>query len=288
MKQRTTLVLGGTGKTGRRVVERLTARGIPTRVGSRSGEPPFDWEDRSTWAPVLDGVASAYVSYYPDIAAPGAVEATGSFAELAVEKGVRRLVLLSGRGEPEAERAEQAVRDSGADLTIVRSTWFSQNFSEDYMLDHVLSGELALPAGDTPEPFVDADDIADVAVAALTDDRHIGQLYELTGPRLLTFAEAAEEISRAAGREVRYVPVSIEEHAAIAAEQGVPAEVIELLSHLFDEVLDGRNAHVTDGVRRALGREPRDFSDYARERRGERRLERAGGRREELTRARCH
>jgi uncharacterized protein YbjT (DUF2867 family) len=265
MKQGTILVLGGTGKTGRRVVERLTARGIPTRVGSRSGEPRFDWEDPSTWAPVLDGVASAYVSYSPDLAAPGAVEATGSFAELAVKKGVRRLVLLAGRGEPEAEQAEQAVRDSGADLTIVRSTWFSQNFSEDYMLDHVLSGELALPAGDTPEPFVDADDIADVAVAALTDARHIGRLYELTGPRLLTFAEAAEEISRAAGREVRYVPVSIEQHAAMAIEQGVPAEVVELLSRLFDEVLDGRNAHVTDGVRRALGREPRNFSDYARD-----------------------
>ena len=162
------------------------------------------------------------------------------------------------------------MRDSGADLTIVRSTWFSQNFSEDYWLDYVLSGELAVPAGDTPEPFVDADDIADVAVAALTDDRHIGQLYELTGPRLLTFGDAADEISRAAGREVRYVPVSIEEHAAIAAEQGAPTEAIEVVSRLFDEVLDGRNAHVADGVRRALGREPRDFSDYARPPRGDR------------------
>ena len=127
-----TLVLGGTGKTGRRVVERLIARGVPTRVGSRSGEPPFDWEDRSTWAPVLEGVRSAYVSYYPDLSVPGAVEAVGSFAELAVESGVRRLVLLAGRGEPEAEHAEDAVRESGADLTIVRSTWFAQNFSEDY------------------------------------------------------------------------------------------------------------------------------------------------------------
>jgi uncharacterized protein YbjT (DUF2867 family) len=265
MQQEPTLVLGGRGKTGRRVVERLAARGVPTRVGSRSGEPPFDWEDRSTWAPALEGVASVYVSYYPDLAAPGAVEAAGSFAELAVKSGVPRLVLLAGRGEAEAEQAEQAVRHSGADLTIVRSTWFSQNFSEDYMLDYVLSGELALPAGDTPEPFVDADDIADVAVAALTDDRHVGELYELTGPRLLTFADAAEEISSAVGREVRYVPVSIEEHAAIAAEQGVPGEVIDLLTRLFGEVLDGRNAHVTDGVRRALGREPRDFSDYARD-----------------------
>jgi uncharacterized protein YbjT (DUF2867 family) len=259
-----TLVLGGTGKTGRRVAERLQARGLPVRIGSRSGEPPFDWEDPSTWAPVLEGVVSAYVSHYLD-AVPGAADTVGSFAELAVKSGVPRLVLLSGRGEPEAERVEQAVRDSGADLTIVRSTWFAQNFSEDYMLEYVLSGEVALPAGDTPEPFVDADDIADVAVAALTDDRHIGQLYELTGPRLLTFAEAVGEISKAAGREIHYVPVSIEEHAAVAAEQGVPGEVIDLLTYLFSEVLDGRNAHTTDGVRRALGREPRDFADYARD-----------------------
>jgi uncharacterized protein YbjT (DUF2867 family) len=259
------LVLGATGKTGRRVLARLTARGVPTRVGSRSAQPRFDWEDRSTWALALRDVKSVYISYYPDIAVPGAVETVGSFAELAVTSGVPRLVLLSGRGEAEAERAEQAVRDSGADLTILRSTWFAQNFSEDYLLEPVLSGEVALPGGDTPEPFVDADDIADVAVAALTEDKHIGQLYELTGPRLLTFAEAAAEISKAAGREVRYVPVSIQEYAAAAAEQGVPDEVIDLLAYLFGKVFDGRNAHLTDGVQRALGREPRDFADYARD-----------------------
>jgi uncharacterized protein YbjT (DUF2867 family) len=260
-----TLVLGGTGKTGRRVADRLTARGVPIRIGSRSGTPPFDWEDPATWAPALDGVRSVYVSYYPDLAIPGAVEKVGGFADLAVKQGVPRLVLLAGRGEPEAEQAEQAVRDSGADWTIVRSTWFMQNFSEDYMLNYVQSGEVALPAGDTPEPFVDADDIADVAVAALTDDRHVGQLYELTGPRLLTFAEAVEEIAEAAGREVRYVPVSIEAHAAASAELGVPSEVIDLLTYLFSEVLDGRNAHLADGVRRALGREPRDFAEFARD-----------------------
>jgi uncharacterized protein YbjT (DUF2867 family) len=152
-----------------------------------------------------------------------------------------------------------------AEWTILRSTWFMQNFSEDYMLEHVLSGEIRLPAGDVPTPFLDADDIADVAVAALTDDRHAGQLYELTGPRSLTFTEAAAEIAGAAGRPVRYVPVSLEEHAAEAAEHGVPAEVVELLTYLFAEVVDGRNASTTDGVRRALGREPRDFADYARD-----------------------
>jgi len=264
MANEPTLVLGGTGKAGRRVVERLAARRLPVRVGSRSGEPPFDWEDRATWARALDGVRSVYLSHYLD-ALPGAAETVGAFAELAVESGARRLVLLSGRGEEEAERGEQAARDSGADLTILRSTWFAQNFSENYWADEILSGEVVLPAGEMPEPFVDADDIADVAVAALTDDRHIGRLYELTGPRLLTFADAVDEIAQAAGREIRYVPVSIDDYAAAAAEQGVPGDLIELLTYLFAEVLDGRNAHVADGVQRALGREPRDFRDYARD-----------------------
>ncbi len=218
---KTTLVLGGTSKTGRRVVKQLEARGLPVRVGSRSGETPFDWEDRSTWAPVLEGVGSAFISHYLD-ALPGAAEAVGAFAELAVAKGVRRQVLQGGRGEPESERVEAAARDSGAELTILRSTWFAQNFSEDYWAEGILNGELALPAGEVPEPFVDADDIADVAVAALTEDGHAGELYELTGPRLLTFAEAIDEIAKAAGREIRFVPVTIDEFASEAAEQGAP------------------------------------------------------------------
>jgi uncharacterized protein YbjT (DUF2867 family) len=263
-KRKPTLVLGGTSKAGRRVVERLRARRVPTRVGSRSGEPPFDWEDPSTWPPALEGVESAYVSHYLD-AIPGAAETVSSFADLAVKSGVRRLVLLSGRGEEEAERAGKLVRDSGAELTILRSTWFAQNFSEEYWQEQVLAGEVALPAGNTPEPFVDADDIADVAVAALTDDRHIGHLYELTGPRLLTFEEAVGEIGQATGREIRYVPISVEEFAAAGAEQGLPGEMIDMLTYLFSEILDGRNAHLADGVQRALGREPRDFSDYARD-----------------------
>jgi len=262
---RPTLILGGTGKTGRRVAERLAARSLPVRIGSRSGTPPFDWDDRSTWAPALHGAGAVYLTYYPDLALPGAVQATRAFAELAVESGVPRLVLLSGRGEPEAERAERAVRETGAELTVLRSTWFMQNFSEDYMLDHVLSGEIRLPAGEVPTPFLDADDIADVAVAALTDDRHAGELYELTGPRSMTFAQVAEEIAAASGRDVRYVPVSLEQHAAEAAEHGVDAEVVELLTYLFSEVVDGRNADTTDGVQRALGRQPRDFADYARD-----------------------
>jgi uncharacterized protein YbjT (DUF2867 family) len=261
----TTLVLGGTGKTGRRVARRLTARGLPVRSGSRSGDPPFDWEDQSTWAPALRKVESVYLSYHPDLAAPGAAETIGRFAELAVASGVRRIVLLSGRGEEQAQVSERTVRNSGAEWTILRSSWFSQNFSEDYLLEPVLSGEIALPAEDVAEPFVDVEDIADVAVAALTEDGHAGQLYELSGPRLLTFAEAAEEIAKASGREVRYVPISPERYTAGMIRQGVPAEYAAFLTELFTRVLDGRNAHLTDGVQRALGRQPRDFTDFARD-----------------------
>jgi uncharacterized protein YbjT (DUF2867 family) len=259
------LVTGATGKTGRRIVERLTSAGLPVRVGSRAAEPPFDWSDPTTWDHALEGVEAAYISYWPDLAAPGAVEATSKFARLAVEKGIRRLVLLAGRGEAEAERAEQAVAESGADLTIVRSTWFMQNFSEGDFLGQVLSGEVTLPASDMVEPFVDADDIADVAVAALTEDGHVSELYELTGPRLLSFGEAIEEIATATGREIRYAPVSVDEFASAMAAQNVPPEAIEIFSFLFGEILDGRNAHLADGVQRALGREPRDFRAFVRD-----------------------
>jgi uncharacterized protein YbjT (DUF2867 family) len=260
-----TLILGGTGKTGRRIAERLTARGRAVRIGSRSAEPAFDWDDRATWAPALQGVDAVYVSFYPDIAVPGAPETIRAFAELAVTNGVRRLVLLSGRGEAEAQRAEEMLKASGADWTILRCSWFCQNFNESFLLDPVLSGEVALPAGTTPEPFVDADDIADVAVAALTEEGHVGELYELTGPRLLTFAEAVADIARACGREIRYVPITPAQFAEGMKEQQVPADVIALVTYLFTEVLDGRNAQMTDGVRRALGREARDFAVFARD-----------------------
>lgn len=260
-----TLVVGGTGKTGRRVVERLRAHGLPARVGSRSGEPPFDWEDRSTWAPALRDARSAYISFFPDLAVPGAPDAIAAFAEVAVDAGAKRLVLLSGRGEQEAQQAERALQASGAEWTIVRCSWFMQNFSESYLRDPVLAGEVALPVGAVPEPFVDAEDIADVAVAALTQEGHAGQVYELTGPRLLTFAAATEEITRASGRPLRFVTVPMEAYAEAAVDGGVPDDVVRLLRYLFTEVLDGRNAHLTDGVQRALGREPRDFGDFARQ-----------------------
>ena len=260
-----TLVLAGSGKTGRRVADRLKARGIPARVGSRSGEPPFDWADPTTWTHALTNVRSVYLAYAPDLAVPTAPGAIRTFAELAVRSGVRRLVLLSGRGEEEAQRCEQLVQDSGAEWTIVRSSWFCQNFSEGIFRELILGGEVALPAGYVAEPFIDADDLADVAVAALTEDGHAGQVYELTGPRLLSFPEAVGEIAEISGREVRYVEVSHEAFVSELTKNGVPAAYVDLLQYLFTTVLDGRNAHVTQGVQRALGRSPKDFSEYARD-----------------------
>ncbi|MFF3215930.1 NAD(P)H-binding protein [Streptomyces sp. NPDC002886] len=257
-----TLVIGGTGKTGRRVAEKLTALGRPVRIGSRSGEPAFDWNEPESWGPALAGVDRAYVTYYPDLGFPGAAEQVGAFARVAVAAGVRRLVLLSGRGEEAAQRSEEALKESGADWTVVRAAWFNQNFDESFFLEPVLAGEIALPTADAVEPFVDADDIADVVVAALTeDDRHIGRTYELSGPRLLSFSDVAAELSKATGREISYVPVSDGAYRAVLRENGLPEEFADL----FALILDGRNAHLVDGVEEVLGRKPRDFSDFARE-----------------------
>ena len=259
------LVIGSTGKTGRRIVQRLSEKGQAVRKGSRQSDPPFDRGDQSTWDAVLDGVTAAYISYAPDLAIPGATDAIRAFVEGAVGHGVRRLVLLSGRGEEEAQRCELIIQRADIEWTVVRASWFCQNFSEGAFLDMVLAGEIALPAGEVGEPFVDADDIADVAVAALTEDGHDGQVYELTGPRLLTFAEAVDEIACATERAIRYVQIPPEAFAAGVAEAGLPEDIAWLLDYLFATVLDGRNASLGDGVQKALGREPRDFSDYARE-----------------------
>ncbi len=259
-----TLVLGGSGKTGRRIIQRLESRGIPTRAGSRSGNPAFDWAKPEGWDAVLDGVRSVYISYAPDLAVPGAADSIQQFVGKAVARGVKRLVLLSGRGEEEAQACEKIVRASDIEWTIVRSSWFMQNFSEGEFLQMVLDGTIALPAADVAEPFIDVNDIADVAAAALTEPGHANEIYEVTGPRLLTFTELAEEISEAAKRDVQFVQIPAESFARGIEESGIPEDIAWLLNYLFDTVLDGRNAYLDDGVKRALGREPGDFSAFAR------------------------
>jgi len=261
-QENTTLVVGGTGKTGRRVVERLKTHGTLVRVGSRSGQPPFDWEDSTTWEAVLQGVVNAYVTFYPDLAIPGSVDAIRTFTDLAVQNGVQRLILLSGRGEEEAQKCEEIVQQSGIEWTILRATFFSQNFSEGFLSELVLNGQVALPIGDVGEPFVDVEDIADVAVATLLEDGHAGQVYELTGPRLMTFAQAVQEIAEATGRKINFIEIPHNTFVSALRAQGMPNNVVDLISYLLTTVLDGRNAHLTDGVQRALGRQPRDFAEY--------------------------
>ncbi|WP_282693570.1 NmrA family NAD(P)-binding protein [Streptomyces sp. CC208A] len=270
METGTVLVTGATGKTGRRVAERLAERGVTVRAGSRAaagaGAVRFDWEDEGSWAPALRGADAAYVNYYPDLAAPGAVAAMTAFGAAAAAAGVRRLTLLSGRGEPQAVEAEEALRvASGAEPAVVRAAFFAQNFTEGLLAEGVAAGELVFPAGSTPEPFIDAADVADVVVETLLSDAHAGLVHELTGPRALTFAEAAAELSRASGRPVTYTPVSGEEYAELLTGFGIPRPDAEWVAELFANLLDGHNAEPTDGVKRVLGREPRSFSRFAAE-----------------------
>ncbi|MFI6944080.1 NAD(P)H-binding protein [Streptomyces sp. NPDC050418] len=264
--KQTVLVTQATGRTGRVVAEAAELAGFRVRRGSRSAAVPFDWTDRSTWDAALDGVDAAYFAYYFDIGAPQAAEDVAALAAKAVEKGVRRIVLLSARGETHAEAAERAVRESGAEWTIVQAAWFMQNFSEGDLLGSLrATGELAFPGGEVTEPFIDVRDIADLVVAALSDDRHVGRSYDVTGPRLLSFRTAVEEISAATGREIPYIPVPARAFGEILAEMGVPEAEVAFLVELFETMLDGHNSQLTDGIQEALGRAPRSFEDFVRE-----------------------
>lgn len=259
------LVTGANGKTGSRVAALLDAAGHPVRRGSRTAAIPFDWTDRDTWGPALAGVTAIYLAFQPDLAVPGAPDTIRAFTAAARAAGVGSVVLLSGRGEPEALECEAAVRESGLAWTVVRCSFFAQNFSESAFVGDVLAGVVALPNGDVPEPFVHADDIAEVAVAALTDARHAGEVYELTGPRALTFAEGVAEVAAATGREIAFVPLTRPEFVTALGELGLPEPEVALLDYLFGTILDGRNSATADGVQRALGRAPRDFTEYAKE-----------------------
>lgn len=257
------LILGGTGKTGKRIAERLSKLNMPIRIGSRKAIPAFDWDQPGTWPAALEGMQIVYISFQPDLAVPGGVETIRALVQASVQAGVQKLVLLSGRGEVEAQQCEGSVITSGLDWVILRSSWFHQNFSEGSFLDQVAAGHVALPTGNTGEPFIDTDDIADVAVIALTEDKYNGQILELTGPRLLTFKEATGEISKATGRTIHFEQIPLEQFTSTMKEYQVPDHYISLLTYLFTQVLDGRNESLTGDVQRVLGRAPIDFSDYA-------------------------
>ena len=262
MQSQPILVVGANGKTGSRVVSRLEQKGVAVRRGSRNADISFDWEAPETWAPALSGVSKAYVTYFPDLAFPGAVEKLEAFTKVAKTTGLEHIVLLSGRGEHFASMGEDVVRNSGLPFTIVRAAWFAQNFSEGYLRDPILGGVLPMPGGEIAEPIIDIDDIADVVVAALTEEGHLGERYEVTGPRLMTFAEMAEVLTTALGRPIQHLPISFEDFHANVAASGDDF-VADVFTQIARETLDGRNEYVADGVERALGRKPRDFADFA-------------------------
>ena len=257
----TTLITGATGKTGQRVARRLQTLDHDVRAVTRHSAPRFDWHDRTTWSEALDGCESAYLTFQPDLGLPGADEIIGAFAAQAVAAGCSRLVLLSGRGEEGAQRAEQAMMASGADWTILRSAFFLQNFTEGAFADELAAGSLTMVEHTVAEPFVDADDIAAVAVAALLDKGYVGRVLELTGPQLLTFEEAAHAIG---GPAVTYRSMPTEDYVAVLTAAGLPAADAAGLAYLFEEVLDGRNAYVTSDVEAVLGRAARSIDDLGR------------------------
>lgn len=259
------LVTGGTGKTGSRVAERLTQLDQNVKIGSRSHDPVFDWNDPATYANVLNGIDRVYQVYYPDLAVPGARDSIQKFTEEALKQGVEKVVLLSGKGEREAEKCEETVANSGLNYTLVRASWFNQNFSESFLMDPVLTGQVALPMPEAEIPFVDADDIADVVTKVLLDDSYNGQTITVTGPEKLTFSEVVAEIAEATQREIPYQAVSLEEYGKTMKAAGLPDDYVWLFSYLFKEVLGNpANQEVSDDVVKVLGRKPTSFREYAR------------------------
>ncbi len=265
MKDLKVLVIGGNGKTGRKLNKKLVDSGIETRVVSRSSEIPFDWTQPKTWAAAVEGMNAVYITFQPDLAVPGSQEAIQGFTDLAIRMGISRIVLLSGRGEIEAEKCEDIVMNSDSKWTIVRCDWFNQNFSESMFLEPILAGHVALPRSEAKIPFVDTDDIADVAYESFMDEKHVGQIYELTGPRLLTFKDVTDEIAAATKRDIQFTELSFEQYNAMLKELQIPDDYIWLVDYLFTEVLDGRNAKTTDTIEKVLGRKPKDISEYIKE-----------------------
>ncbi|GAA1345086.1 NmrA family transcriptional regulator [Arthrobacter roseus] len=258
----TYLIIGGAGRTGSRVLDRLTTATLPVRSASR--RTGFDWDDDETWGGTFRDVTAAYVCFTPDLAFPGVPEKLAALGRLAAASGVERLVLLSGRGEEGARASEAALREGGVPTNVLRCSWFQQNFSEHFLAGPVQRGCLRLPAPDVPEAFVDLDDVADAAFVALTRGGPGNATYELSGPELLSFADAAAILSEARGVPARFEAVDVSTFVEDLATDGIPAEEAEPLAHLFTDILDGRNAHLVHGVEQLLARPASSLSSYAR------------------------
>ncbi|WP_394746864.1 NmrA family NAD(P)-binding protein [Spongiimicrobium salis] len=264
MKTENIVVIGGTGKTGSRVAKNLKEEGYNVRVVGQKTNPALDWENPETYEAVLEGMDRAYIVYYPDLAVPGSRDAITALTEKAKAAGLKKVVLLSGKGETEAEACEEIVANSGLDYTLVRASWFNQNFSEGAFVDFVLDGVVALPMPEARIPFVDANDIADVVSKVLVDDSYNGQTITVTGPEMRTFEEVVGIMAEAIDRPLQFVPISIEEFKDGMRKAGLPDSYVWLFGYLFKEVLGNPdNQEVSHDVEKVLGRKPIDFTEYA-------------------------
>ena len=262
MKTKAIGIIGAPGKTGARVMKKLSEQGLSPRPLSRSSSIQFDWDDKSGWPNALDGLDQLYVSYFPDLAVPRATSDICQLVELAKEQNIKKIVLLSGRGEDGAQRAEQILQNSNIEWNIIRASWFMQNFSESFMLEGIQAGELVLPTPKSKEPFIDVEDIADIAVEVLKREDLNNQLFEVTGPELLSFRECIAAINDLVLEHRGFNTVDLAGYLKQAASNGLEPDFAWLINELFSNVLDGRNAYTTDTVERILGRPARCFRDY--------------------------
>lgn len=264
MEKENILVIGGTGKTGRRVVEILKAKGQNVFIGSRQSQPAFDWDAPSSYAQVLKNMDRVYIVYYPDLAVPGARDAIQKLCEEALGAGVEKVVLLSGKGEKEAEACEQIVANSGLNYTLVRASWFNQNFSEGPFVEMIQQGVLALPKPEAKIPFVDADDIAAVVSEVLLNDDYNGQTLTVTGSEQLSFEEVAQQLTQVIGKPIQYHAISLADYKEGMQDAGVPDDLVWLFAYLFEEILGNpSNQAVYNDTEKVLNRKAIRFEEYA-------------------------
>ncbi|WP_375750614.1 hypothetical protein [Vibrio sp. HN007] len=262
MKSTTILVTGATGKSGSRISKLLEDAGLDVRRGSRYSQSIFDWQDVATWPIALQEVQCVYICYYPDFAFPGALDTLTAFAEAAKSAGVERLVMITGRGERHAQLGEEIILNSGVSATILRSAWFAQNFSEGSFHQSVMENAIPIPGDGNGEPIVDLDDFAEVAVKVLTESGHENKIYEITGPRIITFGEVADILTETLDRQIQYIPITFETFYE-ELKRTTDKEYADIVTNIARETFDGRNAILSDDVELLLNRPSRDFTEFA-------------------------
>jgi uncharacterized protein YbjT (DUF2867 family) len=265
----TILILGGTGRTGSRIAMSLTACGAVARTASRTGgEVTFDWDDLQTHRSALRGASRLYL--VPPTMRVRFADQIAALLDVAVDSGVDHVTLLSANG---ADRAPSVIDLAAVEKlvterhelthTILRPAWIMQNFTDDHL--PLVDDALIVPSGGGAEAFVDADDVAAVAVQTLLEPTaHNGATYSLNGPAALTFEDVAAIIADVSGRPVKHV--DIDQHVWVngAISAGVPADYAQMLQWLTGTIIAGTGARPTDDIERILGRPATDFATFAR------------------------